>query len=726
MKQVFLSGKGQVEVFEAPIPQRLRGGMLVQTAYSLISAGTEGTAVTRKDGFLGLYEKIKNSRGQIDQVWDLVRSQGLQNTMSLIENKLGDQTPLGYSLAGVVVEVDDGASGLRSGDRVACMGAGLANHAEFASIPKNLAVVMPAGVRFEEASFGAIACIAMQGIRRLELQPGEKIAIVGLGLIGQIAFRLASAMGYQPYGFDIDQVRVDVAARRSQKGSVSNSTQSDPVYAARAATSENGFDGVVICASTQTDALINQAFDMCRKRGRISVVGDIGLGLERAKMYAKELEVRLSCSYGIGRYDFDYELGGHDYPLSYVRWTERRNLEYFLELLATEQLDISDLVSNVFSIENARAAYSEIKSERTDIFGVLIDYGLHKEPVLPSGGATVRYHEQPTPKGVLSIGLVGAGAYTKNIHVPNLLKLDNVAVKGVANRSGSSAAVVAKKTKASFATSDSSELIRNADIDAVVISTRHASHAQLTIEALEAGKHVFVEKPMATTTRDSQLILDAQAASGRVVRVGFNRRFSPMLIAMKQFVGSGQKVFTQRVNTGDLGQHWSNTAEEGGRLLGEGVHFFDLANWMMDSFPTSVSARFLGEADRLNPNATITITYEDGSVAIVVYTTLGHANGGKEYFELFGNGRIATVDDYKTITTHGKDRAKRKPKKSDKGQLGAIKEFVSACLTGDTTDGADARAGYWATAICEAAVASGQAGQEIDLKAFVEDIGCAT
>lgn len=720
MKQVFLSGKGQVTVFDTPIPARLRDGLLVRTAFSVISAGTEGAAVTRKDGLPGVFEKLNNSRDRLDQVWGMVKSQGLNNTLSLIENKLNDHTAIGYSLAGVVVETDNDDIGFAAGDRVVCMGTGIANHAEYASVPKNLAVRIPEGVRFEEATFGAIACIAMQGLRRLELEPGEKVGIVGLGLIGQIAFRLAASMGLRPYGFDIEQDRVEAAARQAPPGSVFNSGTSDPVATARAATGGHMYDGVVVCASTKSDALINQVFDMCRKRGRVSIVGDIGLGLERAKMYAKELELRLSCSYGIGRYDSDYELSGRDYPLPYVRWTERRNLEYFLDLLATGRLDIADLVSDSFPVEDASKAYTAIKSERTDIFGVLLDYRLPDTPKRPTGGTLVRYHETATLAHVLSVGMIGVGAYAKNIHVPNLQKLDNVKINGIASRTGGSAAVVAKKTKAGFATSDTSELLRQTDIDAVVISTRHAIHAAQVVEALQAGKHVFVEKPMATNVEECLAILDAQAECGRVVRVGFNRRFSPMLRAMKGFVGSGQKVFTQRVSTGDLGQHWSNTTEEGGRLLGEGVHFFDLANWMMDAFPATISARFLGDADPLNPNACISLGYPDGSVATVVYTTLGSSSGGKEYFELFGNSRSAAVDDYKSIETRGNGRGVRRPRKGDKGQYGAISEFVSACLSGKEGGGANAIAGLWATTIYQAALESGRTGREIDLAAYVD------
>lgn len=719
MKQVFLSGKGQVEIFDAPIPARIRDGLLVRTAFSIISAGTEGAAVTRKDGLAGLHEKLLKSRNKLDQVWDTAKTQGISNTLSLIDNKLNDHVAIGYSLAGVVADIDNTEIGFSVGDRVVGMGTGFANHAEFVCIPKNLAVKIPEGVPFEDASFGAIACIAMQGLRRLELEPGAQVGIVGLGLIGQIAFRLAACMGFRPYGFDIDQERVNLA-EKSTSDLAFNSVNTDPVQVSKASTGGHGFDGVVVCASADSDALVNQVFDMCRKRGRVSIVGDIGLGLKRAKMYSKELEIRLSCSYGVGRYDEEYELMGRDYPLPYVRWTERRNLEYYLELLATSKLDVADLISGKFLVEDAKSAYAEIKSAEKSVYGVLLNYDLKDDFVMPTAPSLLTYSEIGNTLEHLSFGLVGVGAYAKNVHVPNLAKIPKAKIVGIASKSGGTAAVVAKKTNANFATSNNLELIQHSAIDAVLISTRHSSHAGLVVDALQAGKNVFVEKPMATTIEDCKAILEAQKQSGRVVRVGFNRRFSPMLKGMKNFVGAGRKLFTQRVNIGDVGQHWSNTKQEGGRLMGEGVHFFDLSNWMMDDLAESVTANFIGEPDLLNPNVSLNLGYRDGSVATIIYTTVGNTHAGKEYFELLGNARFAKVDDYKSLEMHGQGPKVKAPRKNDKGQLDALSEFVEACTAEESSEGANAIAGLWATAITEAAVESGRTGRTIRLDEFFQ------
>ena len=716
MKQVFLSGKGQVELFDVPVPGRMKGSILVQNAFSLISAGTEGGAITKSSGIIGLYEKIVKSRDKANQVWQMVQSQGLSSTLGLIKNKLGDYTPLGYSCSGVVLEVEDEHLGFQPRQRVACMGTGFANHAEYVVIPKNLAVALPQNVSFEDASFAALGCIAMQGIRRLELSPGEFIAVVGLGLIGQIVLRLAKAMGYQVCGFDIDERRVE-HARQHGAANVMSSIAGDPVSMVMDLTSGTGADGVIICASSKEDSIINQSFRMCRKRGRVSVVGDVGLKLERARMYAKELEVRLSCSYGVGRYDPEYELKGIDYPLPYVRWTERRNLEYLLRLLAEGQIGFSDLVSAKISINKASRAYSLIKSGNSGVYGVLLDYHLPHKASLPNDAFICKYEEKAQAAGhdVLRIGMIGVGGYAKNVHVPNIMASDNMEIRALASKSGTSAAVIAKKVKAVYATSDIAKMLSDTNLDAVVISTRHATHAKFAVEALEAGKHVFVEKPLAITVEDCWKVVEAQQKANRIVRVGFNRRFSPFLNNMKHAVGKGKKIFTMRVNTGDIGAHWSNTVEEGGRLLGEGVHFFDLANWVMDCKPLYVVARFLGEPDLLNPNVSVSISYEDGSLANITYVTVGHSGRGKEFFELFGNGRTVVVDDYKVIKSYGcKVTCKRKDK-GNKGQKEAMQEFATASLTGNGGGGADAMAGLLATAICKAVLRSAITGKAVNI-----------
>ncbi|MEK7945085.1 bi-domain-containing oxidoreductase [Pigmentiphaga sp. YJ18] len=724
MKQVFLSGQGRIEVNEAPVPGKLYKGVLVQNAFSLISAGTEGSAVTKNSGLRGLYEKAMNSKDKFGQIWDMAKSQGFRNTAEALQSKLSDMTALGYTSAGIVLEIEENVKDCKVGQRVACMGVGYASHAEFVVVPEQLTVNLPDTVSFESAAFGAIACIAMQGIRRLELSPGERVGIIGLGLIGQLALRLAQAMGYEAYGFDISGEKVEHARRYCQSSGVVNSAQTDPGMQVNTWTEGESLDGIVICASSDSDALINSAFSLCRRRGRVSVVGDVGLGLERARMYAKELELRLSCSYGPGRYDSNYELRGIDYPIEFARWTEKRNLEYFISLLHSGRLNVDDLITEKFPVVRATEAYSRIKSDPLRTFGVLLDYALPSPQNcgLPKDAFKIIANPQPQIRtGSVHVGLIGVGGYAKNVHVPNLGKIKAATVSAVASRSGASAAVVAKKIGAAYATSDTNQILSDDDVHAVVISTRHESHAELVLRALASGKHVFVEKPMATTILDCLKILREVQKGESILRVGYNRRFSPQLKVMKSNLGNGPRVLNVRVNVGAMGNHWSNTAEEGGRLMGEGVHFFDFATWMLDSKPLSVQASFVGEASVTNPDASISIAYENGSVANINYVTIGSTKRGKEYFEAFGNGRCVVVDDYKGVEIYGQSKKVVRDGMNDKGQLAAMTEFINAILGQESGGGADAVAGLYATAIAEAAVLSGREKAVIKLDEYIKE-----
>jgi predicted dehydrogenase/threonine dehydrogenase-like Zn-dependent dehydrogenase len=713
MKQVFLSGQGGISVLEAPVPGRMKNSILVRNRYSLISTGTEGAAVTKNTGLLGLYEKAMASSDRIQQVWSMVKTQGLLQTLDTVKNKLADYTAIGYSTVGTVIEVDNENMPFCPGDTVACMGTGFANHAEYIVVPRNLVARVPDGVAIERAAFGALACIAMQGIRRLELTPGERVGVIGLGLIGQITMRLLAGMGFRPYGLDLSSARVALA-QNTANAEAWSLDERDSVQYVLGLTRGAGLDGVIICAATDSDAPVNLAFDLCRKSGRVSLVGDVGLNLERSKMYSKELELRMSCSYGPGRYDADYEIRGQDYGLGHVRWSEGRNLEHFLWMLQAGLLDLDDLISECYPVEDAPAAYARIKRGDPAILAVLLDYG--EPPDLPAAAIAAREGMRveigpaapATIKqrgdGPVRLGIIGVGGYVKGMLLPQLKKLSNdFTVAALVTRTGGSAAAAARRFRVPVAASDHRLILDDPDIDAVLIATRHATHARFALEALAAGKHVFIEKPMAITTRDCLRIVEAQRQAQLVVRVGFNRRFSPFLQAMKAAVGQGCKLLNIRVNVGSIGNHWSNTAEEGGRLIGEGVHFIDLANWIMNCAPVGVSAQFVGDPDPLNPDACISIRYEDGSVANVVYTTMGHTARGKEYFELFGSGRTVVVDDYQLIRAYGCRIKTARADKGNKGQQGALAEFAQAIRHGEGNDGANAMAGLWATRIVRTA-----------------------
>lgn len=705
MKQVFLSGNGEVHVLDTPLTTRVPDSVLVQNAFSLISSGTEGAAVSKSKGVWATIEKLRASGDRVQQVWKMAQSLGWRETWRAVQSKLQAYTPLGYSSAGQIVEVDNPRSPFRVGQRVACMGAGWANHAEFVVAPKNLTVAVPDGVDLQHAAFGALACIALQGIRRLDLSPGERVGVVGLGLIGQLAARLLEAMGFETYGVDLSPERAAAAASGT---GVRAWSLTDCDAAQRVADETDGqmLDGVVICAAAKNDAAVNLSFELCRTRGRVAVVGDVGLGLDRQKMYRKELELRLSCSYGPGRYDDEYEVQGRDYPFAHVRWTERRNLEFFLKLLASGRLEMGPLVSKTFEVDRASDAYAAIKSRDPSQFGVLIDYGplpANPQPIRDEQ-RIVRFTPQKTvtEDRRLQIGLIGAGGYAQAIHIPNLRKLrDTARIRAVATRSGGPAAVVARRESAEYACSDHQQLLADPEIDAVLVATRHASHARIVLDALQAGKHVFVEKPMTTTLADARRIVAAEAESGCVVRVGFNRRFAPLICEMRRAIGSeGRRMLSIRVNVGNVAAHWSNSAEEGGRLLGEGVHFFDLACWFLGQTPTQVTTMLAGAAQIDNPNAVVSLGFPDGSTAQITYTTLGDATLGKEYYEAFGNGRTVRCDNYQRLEAAGTRVKFRRRDRSDKGQLGVLQEWLKA-IRGQKGEraGADARAGQLATAI---------------------------
>jgi predicted dehydrogenase/threonine dehydrogenase-like Zn-dependent dehydrogenase len=710
MKQVFLSGKGGIYVLDAPVPGRIKDSMLVRNRYSLISTGTEGAAVTRNSGLMGLYEKAMSSSDRIHQVWEMAKKLGLSQTIEIIRNKLVDYTPIGYSTVGMVVEVDNQDMPFQPGDWVACMGAEFAFHAEYIIVPRNLAARVPDGVAAEQAAFAALACIAMQGIRRLALTAGERVGVIGLGLIGQITMRLLAGMGCRPYGLDLSPVRVSLA-KACPNAEAWSLDERDSWQHVMSLTGGVGLDGVIICAATESDAPVNLGFDLCRKSGRVSIVGDVGLSLERAKMFKKELDLRMSCSYGPGRYDPDYEIRGQDFQFAHVRWTEGRNLEHFLWMLQAGTLNLGDLISTQFAIDEATAAYAHIKSGDPTVLGVLLDYG--EPPALPEAASAarggVRVEIGPVPPAIIKhvgerpirLGIIGAGSYVKSMHLPHLTKMKgDFEVRTLVSSTGASAAVAARRFKVPVAASDYRTVLDDPDIDAVLIATRHSTHARFALEALAAGKHVFIEKPMTTSLEDAAAIVEAADRSNLIVRVGFNRRFSPYTQGLRDAIGhSGIRILYARVNIGILRNDWSNTKEEGGRLLGEGVHFYDLANWFMGSEPIGIAAGMAGARDNTNPNASVLLSYADGSHANVLYTSLGDNRMGKEFFEAFGNGKSARLEDFVSIKVWG-GKIRGKFRRGDKGQRDCLSEFAAA-VQGRPFPiiGADARAGLAATRI---------------------------
>jgi predicted dehydrogenase/threonine dehydrogenase-like Zn-dependent dehydrogenase len=715
MKQIFVSVGGAVEILDVPVPGPLPGSILVQTVRSLISSGTESAAVSKRGGLFGAIEKGLQSPQRIEQVWRMVRQEGVAEAFSKLRRKLDDVSPAGYSSAGVVLEVSGDDVPFRVGDRVACMGAGFANHAEFATVPMKLAHKLPEKASFDEGAFGALACIALQGIRRLELTPGEKIGVIGLGLIGQITVQLLIALGYEAVGFDLDTIRATRARELSGiRAWCLNET--DSLVTIGQLTKGTGLDGMIVCAATSSDEPVNLALDLCRQRGRVVIIGDVGLGLDRAKMYRKELELRLSCSYGPGRYDTTYEIAGQDYPIGHVRWTEGRNLELFCELLGRGKLRLRELITDTFTVDQAPVAYATLKQGGASRFAMIFDYGAPPATPLPLDRQlyTRRRTVKPAKAGAVRLGIIGCGAFVRSVHLPELARLSaEFQISGLASRSGASAEALARRYHVPLASSDYRILLDSDEIDAVLVATRHASHARIALDALDAGKHVFVEKPLCVEIRDGKKINTRAVEQNRIVHVGFNRRFAPALMQMRAAFGECPRIVTCRVNLGALGEDWSNTEEEGGRLLGEGVHFFDLCNWFIGAAPSRVSAILMGPPTATNPNCCAQFEYADGSIANVIYTTVGHSAAGKEWFEVIGGGVLGQCDDFRTMSIHGPRARQVKFSQVDKGHRAAWIAFHAAIAHGRETDAADPVAGTWATAMARETVASAARGEKL-------------
>lgn len=670
MKQIIQNYRsGELQVVEVPVPELRAGTALVRTRVSLISAGTERQLLQLARA--SLVGKAAARPDLVRQVRQKVQRDGLVETVGAVFAKLDTPVPLGYSLTGEVIDVHPSVTGLSIGDRVACAGAGHANHAEINAVPKHLCVKVPEGVDDEAASFVTVGAIALQGIRQAQPTLGERFVVLGLGLIGQLSVQLLKANGCQVLGYDPDPTKAELARKLGADDAVAIGL-SDAV---NAFTEGVGADGVIVAASTSSDEPVRQAAEISRLKGRVVVVGLVGMKLERDQFYRKELDLRLAMSYGPGRYDPAYEDLGRDYPIAYVRWTEERNMKAFLDQVKAGRVTPGELVSHRFAIGDAERAYALLESDEPYL-GILLNY--------PDQAPLVRrvpsQPEAPIAKsGTSRIGVVGAGNFAKGVLIPALRKVPNVKLTGVATRTGISARHAAGKFGFAHAATDVEEVLNDPGTDAVVIATRHSSHAALAGQALAAGKHVFCEKPIALTRDDLDAVTAAARQSRRVLTVGFNRRCAPHVLAIKSaFAGrSGPLMMSYRVNAGTVpATSWIVSEEGGGRVLGEVCHFVDTMCAVADAPVVRVSAQQpAGATDAL----AATLTFADGSVGVILYSAAGDPSFGKEYFEVFGDGRVAVLDDFRrlTLVKNGK-RRRSSALRRDKGHRALLAAFVAA------------------------------------------------
>lgn len=698
MKQLLQNLRsGETTVAEVPVPTPQKGEVLVRTAASLVSAGTERTLVSFAEKSLA--GKARSRPDLVRQVLDKARREGLVTTVEAAFNRLDQPMPLGYSSSGVIAELGEGVEGLRVGQRVACAGGNYAVHAEYAVVPKILVTPLPDSVDFEAAAFTTLGAIAMHGFRLAEPQLGERIAVIGLGLLGLLTVQIARAAGSAVLGIDLDPARVELAERLGVEAVV----RSQAVEAAGAFSRGRGCDAIIICADTSSADPVELAGVIARDRARVVATGAVGLQIPRKIYYEKELSFVNSRSYGPGRYDPSYEEGGHDYPIGYVRWTEGRNMEAFVDLLASRQVNTGALVTHRFPIEQAPEAYEIITGRKKEPFlGVLLTYP-PTEPVETGGmpGLDRRVWMAAAPAAEtagVQVGVLGAGNFASAVLLPALKKIPAVSLMGIASASGLNAQHAAKRFGFRYATSDEREIIADPQVNTVAILTRHNLHARQVLAALQAGKHVFCEKPLALTPEELDEIAAAlQHLSGAgeeetrrpLLMVGFNRRFAPLAQQLKAFLkGRQEPLYAHyRINAGYIpSSHWVHDPEQGGgRIIGEGCHFVDFLTFLVGAPPAAVSAQGLPDGGRYREdNVVMTFAFPDGSTGVVSYLANGDKSFPKERVEVFCGGRVAVLDDYRSLETiqDGRRQTFRSRLKQDKGHQAEWEAFSRAVLAG--------------------------------------------
>ena len=637
MKQVLQHlQNGLLEVADLPCPKRSQGSLLIQTSKSLISVGSERMLVEFSKA--NLLSKARQQPEKVRQVLDKIKTDGLAPTLAAVQSKLDQPMPLGYSNAGVVIDVGDDVPEFKVGDRVISNG----SHAEIVSVPKNLCAGIPDSVRDEEAVFTVIASIGLQGIRLAQPTLGERFVVTGLGLIGQLVVQLLRAHGCHVLGLDFAEDRLALA-RRFGAETVALSKGEDPVAAAMDFSKNRGVDGVIITAATKSNEPMHQAAEMCRKRGRIVLVGVVGLELARSDFYEKELTFQVSCSYGPGRYDPLYEDKGQDYPLGFVRWTEKRNFEAILEMISDKRLEIEPLISHRFGLTEAVKAYEQVGSNGASSMGIVLEYPEAPSPEqLRDQTVSLLASETSSSKAEsVVLGVVGAGSFASTVLLPAVTKV-GVSLEAIATRGGASGRHYGKKFGFKTCTTDTDSLFANSAINTIVVLTRHDSHADLVCKALEAGKHVFVEKPLAITAEQLKTVCSAYASaqsksSAPKLMVGFNRRFAPQVVRLKELLETVReaKTFIMTVNAGLIPMdHWTQDRElGGGRIVGEGCHFIDLLRFLAGAKIVDIQATMMGgssDAFLREDKATITLRFEDGSIGTVHYFANGHKSFPKE------------------------------------------------------------------------------------------------
>lgn len=686
LKQVMI-GQGTASLDEVPEPLVQPGALLVQVDHSCISTGTEFAGL--KASAVPIWKKAIGQPEKVRKLLQLVVQRGLSSALAVVDTQRKRRQPTGYSAAGVVVEVGAGVNDIQVGDRVACAGSKHAYHAEIISVPRNLVVRIPDRVSLADGSSVALGAIALQGVRRAEPSLGETFVVMGLGVIGQITSQILRANGCQVIGVDPSQDRLSLAESHGMHyGLRPGVGEIEQVWRV---TGGMGADAVIITAASLSADLISTAFQMCRKKGRVVLVGDINLNLRRSDIYEKELDFRISTSYGPGRYDDAYEQEGKDYPVGYVRWTENRNMQAYLGLIETGQVSVRALISSVCPLAKVSEAYSSLFSGGKAPLLILLSYDrTSREQSISTVVRTTA--SLPARAGQIQVALVGAGDFARSTHLPNMRSQRLFHLRAIVSTTGHNAVATARQFHADYATTDYQQVLSDRAVDAVIITTRHDTHARLALEALTAGKHVLVEKPLAVTPEEVMEIADffAGAGAGRatpVLLTGFNRRFSPHIQSIKEIVDrrTNPMIINYRMNAGYLPPtHWVHTREGGGRNIGEACHIYDLFTCLTQSVvesvyaqPVSTGTGYYGPSD----NFVATIRFVDGSVATLTYTALGSKHHPKEQMEVFVDGKVLSLNDYVDLSVAGMGKGRR-TKTMEKGWREELLAFGQAISKG--------------------------------------------
>ncbi|MBL7033519.1 MAG: bi-domain-containing oxidoreductase [Candidatus Delongbacteria bacterium] len=681
MKQVAVLNNNRIDIVELPAPTCGENEVLVRTAFSVISAGTETGSLEKNQERDSLLKYVLNHPDLIRRGIRVLKQSGFRALRRKVDAVEKIQRGTGYSLAGVVEAVGSEVIGFQPGDRVAAGGSGIAQHAEFCSVPVNLVVKVPESVTLEQASLTTVASIALQGIRQAEVGLGDQVVVIGLGLLGVLTAKFVEAAGGHVVGIDLDPRRLEnfIAFGFPNSFLADEDRVEEKVLRI---TGPEGADCTILTAATSSDEPVNQALRLTRKRGKVVVVGDVGMNISRAFFYKKEIDFRISCSYGPGRYDPEYEELGIDYPFAYVRWTENRNMQAYLDLLVAGRIRVDDLLTHRFTLEEAQRGFQLLLDSKGSAYGVILQYDAAADSRQTVTGK-IGTQETPsvTPDG-RTFGIIGMGGFVTRTYVDYILATPELNIRGVANRTPFSSGKAAEIAGAQFATTDYREILKDHRIGAVIIGTHHDTHAEIAREALAAGKHVMVEKPVAITLDELQELSQAVKQAGTLFAVGTNRRYSPFLKRIKSAV-SGPLMINYRVNAGHIPPgHWTQDSKVGGgRLVGEGVHFIDVCNYLCSAEPVSWRLQMIpvGNTIQSEDNYSLQLTYPDNSLAVIDYICIGAKNLGKEYLEVHSQGESFLMYDYlKLVHFTGSKCKDFSLKEQDKGQREQFHQFCLA------------------------------------------------